>query len=107
MNPADILSAIFNGDADDMLFDINRAAKQRLEKIRADKAEALRESVSIGDRVVLQGVKPLYMNGKAAVVKEINRTRAVVVPEQPTGRFRGDVTVPLSCLSLIEKEVLA
>lgn len=98
-----IAGGVFDAD----LHTINKALQQRAELLRKVKAETLRFSVKPGDRVVLDGLKPKYVNGLTAIVKEINRTRAVITPEQPTRRFRGDVTVPLTCITPVEKEVLA
>lgn len=100
--PYGIVAAIETGQLDEYLHKINHACKERHDKIRAEKAETLRAAVTIGSRVKLTGIKPRYMEGAWATVKKINQTRAVVNLDHERGKWRGDITVPLSCLSCLD-----
>jgi len=98
----EIVTSIRKGEVDDYLTDIISACDDRRKSVRDIAAINMRSVLAPGSRVVLSGLRPKYINGSTAVVKEVNRTRAVVNLEQPTDRFRGDVTVPLSCLTLCD-----
>jgi hypothetical protein len=104
----DIIIAIDNGSVDDRLTMIHEALKSRVDAIREEKAETARAEISVGCKVTLHGLKPKYVNGKTATVVKINQTRVVVLPlpDQHDRRFRGEVTVPLSCVTRIKEEAL-
>jgi hypothetical protein len=95
----DIVTSIRKGEVDEYLTDITDACSDRRKSVRDIAAINMRSVLAPGSRVVLDGLRPKYINGSTAVVKEINRTRAVIELDQPTDRFRGNVTVPLSCLT--------
>lgn len=91
----DIIIRIQNGDFDDSIGAIITAAKARRDMLSHVQAATLKH----GDRVILSGLSPKYMNGTCAIVQAVNRTRVVVVPERPVGRFTGQCTVPLTCVT--------
>lgn len=103
----DIVIAIEAGHFDDNLTQINKACKARFDLLRDAQADLARLTLTPGSKVTLHGLKPQYVNGKTATVIRVNQTRAVVTPDIPDRRFRGEVTVPLSCLTLIPEEIPA
>ncbi len=60
-------------------------------------------SVAVGDSVVFNStVRPKYLIGAEAIVKEKNRTRIVVVLKKPVGRFGGGrIVTALSIIDLV------
>lgn len=99
---SEIVESIENGEMDKYLRDIAYAARQRL--IVIEKAEYARAAVTVGSRVYLKGVKPRYMDGAWATVVKINKTRAVINLDHERGKWRGDITVPLSCLVSLDRQ---
>ena len=109
MNPliaTDLLcEQITAGAYDTDLQTINKALQQRALTIRSIKAQDALATINVGDRVTLDGLKPRYVNGSTPLVVKINQTRAVVILEKPKGRFMGEVTVPLACITPTKQEV--
>jgi hypothetical protein len=102
-----ILMAIENGQMDQYLTEINKALKSRSDLLRNAQVDIVRGTLIPGSKVTLQGLTPKYVNGKVATVVRVNQSRVVVTPDQPDRRFRGEVTVPLSCVTLLKEEALA
>lgn len=100
----DIVQSIENGEMDEYLIEINRACRDRLAKSREEKADTIRAEITVGSRVKLTGIKPRYMDGAWATVVKINQTRAVVNLDHERGKWRGDITVPLSCLVSLDRQ---
>jgi hypothetical protein len=98
----DIIIRIQNGDFDHSIGAIITAAKARKDMLSHVQAMATGARLKHGDRVILSGLSPKYINGTCAIVQAVNRTRVVVVPERPVGRFTGQCTVPLTCVTLAE-----
>lgn len=94
----DIIIRIQNGDFDHSIGAIITAAQARKDMLAHVQGQSLRP----GSRVVLSGLRPKYINGTHAIVHTVNRTRVVVEPVEPVGRFSGRCTVPLTCVTLVE-----
>jgi hypothetical protein len=73
----DIVASIRKGEVDEYLTDIIIACNDRRTGIREIAAIERRSVLTPGSRVVLDGLRPKYINGSTAVVKRINRTRAM------------------------------
>ena len=85
----DIIEAITNGAADDDFDAIANAMKLR-NRIRSDVAAL---NFKTGDRVMLQNLRPQYMEGLLGTIKGKNRTTFnVYLDEMPRGgRFSQDI----------------
>jgi hypothetical protein len=95
---ATINTAIITGDLDESLDFIKHAIKTREEMLQGQ----LKRSLSIGDKVKFNDqTTPIYMRGMVATIIKINRERVVVNMDNPTGRFRNNVTVPFSLLEKV------
>jgi hypothetical protein len=105
----EVTEAIENGELDEYLHDLSSALKKRSDLIREAQADINRAAITVGSRVKLTGIKPRYMDGEWATVVKVNQTRAVVNLDNERGKWRGDITVPLSCLVSLDrqKEALA
>ena len=93
----DIIIRIQNGEFDHSIAGIITAAVARTNMLAHVQAQSLRA----GDRVVLSGLRPKYINGTHAIVHTVNRTRVAVDPVETVGRFSGRMTVPLTCVTLV------
>lgn len=100
----EIVESIENGEMDQYLRDINSACAARQRRIHTEKAEVARAEITVGSRVYLKGIKPRYMEGAWATVVKINQTRAVINLDHERGKWRGDITVPLSCLVSLDRQ---
>ena len=95
---ATINTSIIAGDLDESLDLIKQAVKIREEMLQVQ----LKRSLAIGDKVKFNDqTKPVYMRGMVATIIKINRERVVVNMDNPTGRFRNNVVVPLSLLEKV------
>lgn len=105
LTTSDILSAINSGAVDADLNSLIEAASRRLVSLgAATKAQAQASAfatIQVGDKVRLTDqVRPIRLQGREAEVVQINRTRFVIILDEPDARFSGRVTVPAD---LIEK----
>ena len=91
---------IINGDYDAELTQIYKAANYRLKMLKEVKVATIKSTLSVGDVVMLNGLKPAYLNGKEATVVQVNRKRVVVNMVEQIARFGPECTVPLQCVSL-------
>ena len=92
---ATINTAIITGDLDESLDLIKNAIKTREEMLQGQ----LKRSLNVGDKVKFNDqTKPIYMRGMVATIVKFNRETVVVNMDNPTGRFRNNVIVPLSLL---------
>jgi hypothetical protein len=95
----EVKTAIIVGDLDANLDALKQAIKTR----EGMKAIQLKSELSIGDTVYFTNkVRPAYMAGAAATVKEINRVRIVVDLVKPAGRFNKNVTVPVELVTTVK-----
>lgn len=94
----DILNAIASGQLDDHLSDIGHACNHR----HRARGQENRSTFSIGDEVILSGLKPKYINGHRATITAIHQSKATIeLTNGPVGRFQGDaLRVPLACLTI-------
>lgn len=95
MTKDEFLKLLRSGEFDNDLLQLSAAVNARI-KATEPQAEDFIEGqvVRFNNRV-----KPKYLQGKTATIRQINRTRVVLDLENPVGRFsRGIVTPP----SLIE-----
>ena len=104
-NPAPTIDAIGSGEADAYLDSLAAAIRARQKRVtETGRAVATAEamlSINIGDKVRLTDqVRPLRLKGREAEVVGVNRTRFVIVLDEPDVKFSGRVTVPAD---LIEK----
>lgn len=80
----------------------NRTIKHRRAMASA-KAKVLFKK---GDRVMLQGLKPQYLNGCGGVINSMLTSKIEVKLDRPVGKFRtGIVRVPASALIKVEVEM--
>lgn len=100
----EVLDLINSGEFDECLHELNKAIKRRHELLREAQADINRAAVTVGSRVKLTGIKPRYMDGAWATVVKINQTRAVINLDHERGKWRGDITVPLSCLVSLDRQ---
>ena len=99
----DFIESIETGEMDEYLHDLSRALKKRSDLIRGAQADINRAAITVGSRVKLTGIKPRYMDGTWATVVKVNQTRAVVNLDHEHGKWKGDITVPLSCLVSLDR----
>ena len=97
MNADLIANDILDGALDDHLSYLTDVIRERREKLTT----RITASLSAGDTVKMVGIRPKYMIGVTAKVIRVNRKRAVVILDHPTGRFHGEITVPLNCMQKI------
>lgn len=104
-NAAPTIDAIASGEADEYLDALSAAVKARRSHLsnitRAVAAADAMVSIKVNDKVRLTDqVRPIRLQGREATVVQVNRTRFVIVLDEPDTRFSGRVTVPAD---LIEK----
>lgn len=100
LNAQDVALAILDGKMDDSLDALTGAIRER--RKQADNLKGL--FLKAGDRVRFNNtVRPKYMAGVMATVVRVNKTRAVVKLDDPTGRFgTGNTTAPFSLIDKVE-----
>lgn len=103
----EIVQQIEDGAFDNELRFLNDALKKRHAVVLAEQTATVAATVDEGDKVLLTNIKPKYLNGAVATVVKVNQTRAVVVLDEPVRKYTGEMTVPLCCLVVKEKEVVA
>lgn len=93
-----IQTAILIGELDISLDAIKTIIKSREEMLQ----NKLKRSLSVGNKVKFNSsTKPIYMRGMVATITKINRERIVVNMDNPVGRFRNNVTVPISLVEAV------
>lgn len=109
-----LIDQIEGGMYDDKLSDVhaalveaNSALQKRAKVINFEKTLETVQSMAPGVKVALSGLKPKYVNGATATVVKVNRTRAIVMMDKRVGNYAGNVSVPLSCLTVVNEEVAA
>lgn len=99
MTVNDIKTAIINGQLDAALDLLKQTIKTR----EGMKALQLKNELSIGDTVYFTSkVRPTYLVGAPATVKDINRVRIVVDLVKPAGLFNKNVTVPVELVTNVK-----
>ena len=97
MNVRDIVSEVLAGNLDDDLRYLSGVIRDRKDMLTQRVAASLRP----GDSIKITNISPKYMIGATAKIIRVNRKRAVVELDNPTGRFMGEITVPLACMQKI------
>lgn len=101
MDYTHVRQAVQHGELDTHLSQLAADVRARQEAVALKAGRALRP----GAVVTVRGLKPAYINGQAATIVQVNRTRAVVTFNDPAnaGRFADkEVTVPLANITLVE-----
>lgn len=99
MTVNDIKTAIINGQLDAALDLLKQTIKTR----EGMKALQLKSELGIGDTVYFTSkVRPAYLAGVPAKVKDINRVRIVVDLLNPVGRFNKNITVPVELVTNVK-----
>lgn len=100
----DVAKAILQGDHDSDLDALQAAITQRRRMARQANAAVTMASIDEGDTVRFKDIRPKYMIGKTGKVVGKRRTKLLVTLDKPEGRFSGGpITVPASCVELVEK----
>ena len=96
----DIALAILDGKFDGDLDALSNAIRER-RKV-ADNLKGL--FLRAGDRVQFNDkVRPKYLQGVKATVVRVNKTRAVIKLDDPTGRYgTGNTTAPYAIIDKVE-----
>jgi len=89
MNYTDVHAAIHTGDLDEHLERIARAAHDRMKYLREKATKRNINTLSPGDIVEIDGLRPKYINGLHAEVVEIHRTKVSIrIIEAHRGRAK-------------------
>lgn len=76
---------------------------KRAGKLRMLKTAKVRENTQVGDRVLLTGVKPQYLNGRVGKVLEfVDGNRVRVDFGDPIRRYGRIIKVPLSSIEVLK-----
>lgn len=97
MSHTEALTAIANGSLDPHLDTLSRAIKARRQFRATLEVATLRP----GDRVVIHGTRPTYLNGQQAIVKSVNQSTVTVRFEDEAAARRfghAPVRVPVACV---------
>lgn len=94
-----VLRLIDGGECDDDLNTINTAIRERQKLLATRALRTMRE----GDRVRFNDrTNPTYLRGLEATVVKVNKTTAVVTPDENRGRFGGQIRVPANLLEMVD-----
>lgn len=94
------------GASEEQLQQINALVIQQLNLARVQRAQRMRKQLKVGDRVILTGLKPKYLNGLVGTIiatPEGQRVKAMhcwVELDQRVGRYSDTVQAPFSALKL-------
>lgn len=106
----DIHRWITDGQLDDHLISLNESIKIRLRVVRDREARQNMESLKSGDRVRLKNLRPKYLNGRPATVKDneelpetykfsnVKPNTIIVQLDVPVRRFGEYIGIPANCL---------
>lgn len=97
-NPIEEISAaILHGKVDSHLEAIEAWVKTRKKSIALAQLASLRE----GSRVRLQNVRPKYLDGELATVKEVRGDQVAVRMDRQLGRFSQDLVASASQIEVL------
>jgi len=100
-DPSLLIQEIEEGALDFALNLMQNAINSRREMIRSSEARRNAMSIKVGDRVVLKGLRPKYLNGLSAEVVTVG-TKMNVRLDRPVGKYGRNITeVPANCVTLV------
>lgn len=99
----DICDTILASATEDDCDALFNTIRQRTQYLRTQKQMKLKNELSSGDRAILDGLKPKYLNGCRVTIESVTGFKALVrFDRNPRPQRFGDtVTVPLSTLNPI------